>query len=166
MRIELFKKYRLFLIVILINLFLYLYWPLKAELSVEKSWKFLLEVLKILPPIMLLMGLMEVWLSRTTIEKYLGEDSGAKGAIVSMLLGSVAAGPLFAAFPLAISLRNKGVRVSNIVIFLGSWATIKIPMLIMESSFISFRFAMLRLLITIPFIFGIGYIMEKNVELI
>ncbi len=164
MMAESIKKYRIFIIVVLINLMLFLNWPEAARLSTNNSLDFLWEVLKILPPIMILMGLLEMWVSREAIEAHLGEESGARGAILSMLLGSVAAGPLFAAFPIAISLKNKGVRTSNIVIFLGSWATIKVPMLIIESSFIGLRFALLRLVITIPFILGIGHLMEKTLK--
>jgi uncharacterized membrane protein YraQ (UPF0718 family) len=34
-------------------------------------------------------------------------------------------------------------------------------MLIMESSFLGWRFAILRLIITVPFIILIGYLMER-----
>lgn len=155
------KKYRLFIIVILINFLLLFTWPRAAQLSVHNSLDFLLEVIKILPPVMILMGLLEVWVPREMFETYLGIESGFRGALISILIGSVAAGPLFAAFPIAVSLKHKGVRTANIVIFLGSWATIKVPMLIMESNFIGLHFALLRLVITIPFILGIGYLMEK-----
>jgi uncharacterized membrane protein YraQ (UPF0718 family) len=161
MIVEIIRKYRIFLIVILVNVLLFFVMPDMAQKSVTNSFNFLFEVLKILPPVMLLMGLFEVWVPRETIEAHLGAESGFHGSIVAILLGSVAVGPLFTAFPIALSLKHKGVRTSNIVIFLGSWATIKIPMILMESSFIGLRFAIIRLVITIPFILGIGYLMEK-----
>jgi uncharacterized membrane protein YraQ (UPF0718 family) len=161
MTVQNIKKYRLFIIVIIINFILLISWPKTAQLSALNSLDFLFEVIKILPPVMMLMGLLEVWVPREMFETYLGIESGFRGSLIAILIGSVAAGPLFAAFPIAISLKHKGVRTSNIVIFLGSWATIKVPMLIMESNFIGLHFALLRLLITIPFILGIGYLMEK-----
>lgn len=162
MIVEIIKKYRIFILVVFVNILLCLTIPEIGKTSVKNSFDFFLEVLKILPPVMILMGLLEVWVSREIVEAHLGIESGLRGAFISILLGSVAAGPLFAAFPIALSLKHKGVRTANVVIFLGSWATIKVPMLLMESSFIGVRFALLRLVITIPFILGIGYLMEKN----
>ena len=161
MKMETLKKYRLFMIVILINILLFFVKPQVSELSFTNSFHFFLEVLKILPPVMILMGLLDMWVPRETIESHLGAESGMRGSILAIFLGTAAAGPLFVAFPIAFSLKNKGVRTANLVIFLGSWATIKIPMLLMESCFISLRFAMMRLVITIPFILGMGYLMEN-----
>ncbi|MBY0414536.1 MAG: permease [Bdellovibrionales bacterium] len=161
MTLEQLKKYRIFLVVVLINVVLFFFRSDLGAKSFANSFQFLLEVLKILPPVMILMGLLDVWVSRQTIESHLGMESGFRGSVLAIFLGTAAAGPLFVAFPIALSLRKKGVRIANIVIFLGAWATIKIPMLLMESSFIGLRFALLRLVITIPFIFGIGHFMER-----
>ena len=155
------KKYMMFLSIIAVNLILFLWSPSLAELSVTKSLSFLKEVLLILPPVMVLMGLLDVWVPRQMVEDHLGRDAGLRGAGFAILLGTAAAGPLYAAFPLAISLRNKGARVANVVIFLGTWAAIKIPMIIMESSFIGLRFALLRLVFTIPCVLAAGYIIES-----
>lgn len=122
---------------------------------------FFIEVIRIFPPILILMGLLDVWVPKEKIQTHLGTKSGIKGTILAILLGTAAAGPLFAAFPIAKSLSNKGVRKANSVIFLGAWATIKIPMLIMEGSFIGIRFAILRLIITVPFIILIGHLVER-----
>lgn len=155
------QKFKVLIVVLLIDCILFFTWPDISEQSFVNSLHFSLEVLKMLPPILILMGLLDVWISREMIESHLGNESGIKGKMISLLMGSAAAGPLFAAFPIALSLRKKGVRTSNTVIFLGSWATIKIPMIIMESNFLGIRFAILRLIITIPFILLIGYLVEK-----
>lgn len=125
------------------------------------SSHFLIGVIKFLPPILILMGLLDAWIPKEKIQIYLGHKSGLKGIILAILLGTAAAGPLFAAFPIAKSLAEKGVRTANTVIFLGSWATIKIPMFIMECSFLGFRFALLRFIITLPFIVLIGFLVER-----
>lgn len=124
---------------------------------VSFSW----EILKILPPVLVLMALLDAWVSRTFIESHLGKKSGLKGAVLAVFLGTTAAGPLFAAFPVAISMRNKGARTANLVIFLGAWSTIKIPMLILESNFLGMRFALWRFLITVPLLIVMGHVMEK-----
>lgn len=124
-------------------------------------FSFSLEILKILPPVLVLMALMDMWISRDMIESHLGKNSGIKGIVLSILLGTTAAGPLFAAFPIAVSMRKKGARISNLVIFLGAWSTIKVPMLVLESNFLGLQFAFWRFVVTVPLIVLIGYLMEK-----
>ena len=80
---------------------------------------------------------------------------------LAILLGTAAAGPLYAAFPVAVSLQKKGARLANIVIFLGTWASIKIPMILLESSFIGLRFSLLRLALTVPGVIAMGVVMER-----
>ena len=157
------KKYRLFLVIMAIDLALGLINPTLAALAVKNSAEFILEVLAIVPPVMVLMGVLDVWLPRKLVENNLGPHSGIRGAGLALLLGTAAAGPLYAAFPLALSLREKGARMANIVIFLGAWATIKVPMIVMESGFIGVRFALLRLVFTVPGVLCVGYLMERMV---
>ncbi|MDR3641984.1 MAG: permease [Humidesulfovibrio sp.] len=158
-----FKPYGLVLAVALIELVLGFTHPALAWRSVGNSAEFLGEVLAVLPPVMLLMGLLDVWVPRRLVEGHLGPGSGLRGVVLAFLLGTAAAGPLYAAFPLAVSLGRKGARVANIAIFLGSWASIKIPMLVMESSFIGLRFALLRLAFTVPGVVAVGFLMERLV---
>jgi Predicted permeases len=155
------RKYRMAAGVLVLNLLLWAASPALAQASARNTVGFLAEVLGIVPSVMLLMGLLEVWVPRALIEAHLGPGSGPRGAALAMLLGTAAAGPLYAAFPMALSLRNKGARTANIAIFLGAWATIKIPMLLMESSFIGLRFALLRLAFTAPGILLVGWLMER-----
>jgi uncharacterized membrane protein YraQ (UPF0718 family) len=153
--------YRLFLAVVVANLLLACWQPAMAGHSAVISSRFLLQVVLIVPPVMVLMGLLDVWVPRRLVESHLGPESGALGAAVAMLLGTAAAGPLYAAFPLALSLQRKGARLANVVIFLGTWATIKVPMIMLESSFVGLRFAMLRLAFTVPCILVTGWLMER-----
>ncbi len=154
-------RYRLLLVVLAANLLLACWRPSLAGNAAFNSSSFLLEVLSIVPPVMVLMGLLDVWVPRTLVESHLGPEAGLIGALVAILLGTAAAGPLYAAFPVAVSLQRKGARLANVVIFLGTWGTIKIPMIMMESSFVGLRFALLRLVFTIPCILVAGYLMER-----
>ncbi|MPN00271.1 hypothetical protein SDC9_147465 [bioreactor metagenome] len=60
-------------------------------------------------------------------------------------MGSAAAGPLYAAFPVAGVLLKKGVSLTNVFIFIGAWSTTKIPMLLFEAGNLGTRFMLLRL---------------------
>lgn len=154
------KKYRLFLAVIAVILALALWDPALSGLALTNALGFLVEVLLILPPVMVLMGLLDAWVPRRLVEAHLGREAGLRGAGIAVLLGTTAAGPLYAAFPIALSLGSKGARLANVVIFLGTWAAIKLPMLIIESNFLGVRFALTRLALTVPCVLAIGYLIE------
>ena len=79
------------------------------------------------------------------------------GIIIVFILGSVAAGPLYAAFPIAAVLMKKGAKFSNVLIFIGAWSTTKIPMFLFEMSAMGIKFTVTRLLIDIPGIIIIAY---------
>ena len=118
-------------------------------------------MLTFIPIIFVLMGLLDVWVPRALMEKHVGPTSGWRGIAISMLVGTAAAGPLYAAFPLALALWRKGAKVSNIMIFLNTWAAIKIPMITIELKYLGPSFALLRLALTIPAVIGIGYLVER-----
>lgn len=157
------KKYSLVLAVLTVNAFLSLWQPAMAGHSLTNALHFLSEVLLILPPVMVLMGLLDAWVPRELVEANLGPDAGVRGPAWAILLGTAAAGPLYAAFPIALSLLNKGARLANVVIFLGTWGAVKIPMIIIESTFVGMRFALLRLAFTLPCVLVIGLLMEKMI---
>lgn len=111
----------------------------------------------VIPPIFILLGLLDVWIPRETMIRFMGNDSGIKGIILSFILGSAAAGPLYGAFPIAAVFMKKGVKFSNILIFIGAWSTTKIPMFLFELSALGSKFAITRLLVDIPGIIIIAY---------
>lgn len=121
---------------------------------------YLLEMLSILPPILVLVGLFEVWVPRSMIERAMGKESRLKGIIVSSFVGTAAMGPLYVAFPVGLSLLNKGASLFNISIFLCVWASIKIPMILFEIKFLGADFAFLRLALTVPSIIAISFLLN------
>lgn len=107
-------------------------------------------MLLVVPPIFLLLGLLDAWVPREALMKYMGPGSGLKGLLIAFALGSAAAGPLYGAFPVASILMKKGASFVNILIFVGAWSTTKIPMLLFEMESLGVRFALARLAIDIP----------------
>jgi uncharacterized membrane protein YraQ (UPF0718 family) len=118
------------------------------------------EMILVIPPVFILLGLLDVWVPKETMMKYMGEKSGIKGIVLSIILGSAAAGPLYGAFPVAAVFMKKGVKFSNVLIFIGAWSTTKIPMFLFEISALGAKFAVTRLLIDIPGIIIIAYILN------
>ncbi len=83
------------------------------------------EMAMIIPPVFILLGLLDVWIPRETMMRFMGEGSGVKGMLIAILLGSAATGPLYAAFPVASVFMKKGVKFSNVLIFIGAWTRSK-----------------------------------------
>lgn len=122
------------------------------------------EMALVIPPVFVLLGLLDIWVPRETMMKYMGERSGITGIILAIILGSAAAGPLYGAFPVAAVFMKKGVKFSNIIIFIGAWSTTKIPMLLFEMSALGSKFALTRLIIDIPGIIIIAYLLSAFIS--
>ncbi|HBW34637.1 permease [Desulfosporosinus sp. BICA1-9] len=155
------KRYKYFLGLIILNIIVYALYPSTGQTSIDITWSNAIEMLSILPPIFILLGLLDVWVKRETMIKLMGEKSGILGVLIAFFLGSAAAGPLYAAFPIAGVLLQKESKLSNVLIFLGAWSTTKIPMLLFEASAMGWKFMMTRFVINIPVIILIAYITGK-----
>lgn len=158
---NLLKKYKFFVALVLINIVLIGFLPRIGQKSLSITWNNTLEMLSVIPPIFILLGLLDVWVKRETMSKLMGEKSGVVGIAIAFLLGSAAAGPLYVAFPVAETLIKKGSKFSNVLILIGAWSTTKIPLLLFEASAMGWKFMLTRLLIDIPGIALIAYVIEK-----
>ncbi len=123
-----------------------------------------IEMLSILPPVFIFLGLLDVWVPRETMVKYLGDHSGITGVIISFMMGSATAGPLYGAFPVAALLMRKGAKFSNVLIFVGAWSTTKIPMFMFEYAALGSKFALTRLAVDVVGILLIANIIGKIVS--
>lgn len=157
---KIFYKYRVFAILLLINIVLLFINPSFAKSSLELSWENFVEMLTVLPPIFILLGLLDVWVQKETMIKYMGVNSGLFGIVIAFVLGSVAAGPLYGAFPLAAVLIKKGCKLTNVFIMLGAWSTTKIPLIMFEAASLGFEFMIIRLLLDLFGIIIIAYIIN------
>lgn len=144
--------------------FLFIFKPSIALGALKNSGYYFKEMLTIMPVILLLTALLNAWVPRETIQKHLGSGSGLRGSLFSLILGSISAGPIYAAFPVSIALLKKGASVTNIVILLSSWAVVKIPMLANEAKFLGPKFMIIRWILTVTTIFITGYITSKFVS--
>lgn len=161
---KLFKRYRAFIgVVIILGIITIINkeFGFKAFYIAGDSFK---EMALVIPPVFMLLGLLDVWVPREVMVKYMGEGSGIIGIILSIIIGSAAAGPLYGAFPVAAVFMKKGVKFTNILIFIGAWATTKIPMLLFEMSALGQTFAITRLLVDIPGIIIIAYLLSAFVS--
>lgn len=122
------------------------------------------EMLLLIPPIFIIMGLMDIWVPKETLIKYMGHGSGATGLLLAFVLGTVAAGPLYVAFPMGILLLKKGAKLSNVIFFLGVWSSTKLPIVLFEAASLGVNFTLIHIAISIPLYLLIAFYIEKSVS--
>ena len=158
------KKNRLLVIVAVIYLILFALMPDKATTAIKNSIFYLIEMFEVLPVIFLLTVVIEALVPKEWIIKHFGEKSGLLGNLLSLVLGSISAGPIYAAFPISKMLMTKGASVANIVIILSSWAVIKVPMLANEAKFLGVTFMSIRWILTVAAILIMALLMGKIIS--
>lgn len=126
---------------------------------------FSIKMFQILPCAFILIGLIEVWISREMIEKFFGEASGLMGHIWAIILSSTTVGGAYVAFPLGYTLLQKGAKLSIVLTYIGSAALTRIPMTIFEASFLGIKFTLTRLLVSIPLVILSSIILGKTANL-
>lgn len=129
--------------------------------TVQLTGKSILDMLFLLPPIFILVGLLDQWVTKETLISYMGEKSGIYGVLFTLLLATVAAGPLYIAFPIAILLLKKGASVRYIVFFLGAWSTVKLPVLLYEFTSFGLKFTLIHICFGLVFYYLTGILFEK-----
>ena len=154
------NRYKLSIIVFIILIIVII---LKEDMGIKalnNTKDSFLQMLSVLPPIMVLLGLMDEWISRESMMKYMGKDSGIMGIAISIFFAAFAAGPMYAAFPFTAVLLKKGVKFTNVIIFMNAWCVIKISTLLFEISSLGYRFTFYRLLIDFVGVIVMGYLVD------
>jgi uncharacterized membrane protein YraQ (UPF0718 family) len=119
------------------------------------------SMLLIVPPIFLLIGLLDVWVPKDVMIKLMGEKSGLIGILIAFTFGTLAAGPLVGAFPVAMIMLKKGAKYSNVLFFLMIWASAKLPILLYQISTLGIKFT-LAVNITLILVYLMGSILVEK----
>lgn len=123
--------------------------------SLDNTLNQVISMLLIVPPIFILIGLFDVWVPREQVIAHMGEESGMKGMFLAFLLGAFSAGPTVASFPVALIMLKKGAKYSNVMFFIMTWSTLKIPIIFFQVSQIGLTLtAIINLSMLVVFIFG------------
>ena len=141
-----------------------LLWFLDRELGVliaKQSASGFGEMLLVVPPIFLLIGLMDVWVPREQVMAHVGAGTGLRGLTLSVVLGAASAGPLYGAFPIAGVMLKKGAGFFNVMVFMGSWATLKLPMFLFEFQYLGHSFAVTRWICSLAGIIAIAFLLDR-----
>jgi uncharacterized membrane protein YraQ (UPF0718 family) len=161
---EIVKRWWLFAAAILVVAFLWVLDPGRGAKMVDITLYSLKEMLLVLPPIFIILGLLDIWVPRERMIRLMGDGSGPKGTLLAFFLGSAAAGPLYGAFPVAQVLLKKGASFRNVLILIGAWSTTKIPMLMFEYANMGARFTLTRLAVDLCGILLIAWLLDHSLS--
>lgn len=155
------RRYRAFFLLAAVYAVVGALWPQTGLQALRVTGQNVLEMLAVIPPVFILLGLLDVWVDRQTMIRFTGAGSGFKGALIALVLGSAAAGPLYAAFPIAAVMLKKGSSFFNVLLFIGAWSATKIPMLTFEAANLGVSFMLLRLALSLAGITAIALLCER-----
>lgn len=158
------RKHLFQIVIILVYLLLFFTRRSLTIESAKNSVYYIREMLLIMPVVFVLTALLDVWVPKDKILRYLGHGARFKGILLSFLIGSISAGPLYAAFPMCVMLYKKGASLRNIIIILSAWAVIKIPMLLNEAKYLGLKFMVIRWMLTVAAILLFSWIASRIVK--
>lgn len=113
---------------------------------------FLREMILVLPPAFILIGLFETWVPRSVVERHLGRESGLVGHVWAFLLAGTTVGGLYVAFPVAYALQRKGARLGIVFSYVGLSGICRVPMTLFEISLLGVRFTLIRYIVGVPLV--------------
>ncbi len=158
------RRHRMTTAIGLIYVGLAIFYRALAVEALAHTVYYLKEMAWIMPVVFMMIVAIEVLIPKAFIVAQLGEASGIKGTVFAFLLGSISAGPIYAAFPIGTALLKKGATVGNVAIILCAWAVIKVPMLANEAKFLGASYMWARWGLTVVAIAVIGIVMNRNIE--
>ena len=136
----------------------------KTVLALKKAWRMFLAVLPQFLAIVLLIGLLLGAVPPETIQAIIGSESGAKGLLLSALLGSVAIIPVLIAFPIAAELLKNGAGLMQIAVFISTLTTVGLATIPIEIAYLGRKAALLRNILALVFSFIVAFILGMVLE--
>ncbi len=145
-----------FLVVSILLLIVFIFIDISISIqALKNTGNQIISMLLIVPPIFILIGLFDVWVPREQVIYLMGENSGVKGMVLAFLLGAFSAGPTVASFPVAIIMIKKGAKYSNVLFFIMTWSTLKIPIILFQVSQVGLKLtAIINLSMIVVFVLG------------
>lgn len=134
--------------------------PERSLAALQSGGSILLSVVPLIIAVMGLVGLVQVWISRDTVARLLGEGSGIKALLIAVACGTLLIGPPYVIFPLLMAIRQQGARWAVVTIVLAAYA-VKLPMIPLEVGFLGWPFSLGRSFMTLLFAVPTGLIVER-----
>jgi uncharacterized membrane protein YraQ (UPF0718 family) len=130
-----------------------------AKKAAQGGWKSFRGVALTFVGVFGLVGLLDVFVPPSLIERLLGSQGGVSSLLVGSAAGSVAAGPPVAAYPIAASLLKSGAWAPAVAAFIVAWTLVGFVSLPFEAKTFGARFALARNGLSFIFAMVIGLLM-------
>jgi len=123
----------------------------------------MLQILPVLVLVYFIMLLTNYFVDNKILKKYMSEDSGVKGWLISIVSGIISVGPVYMWYPLMKDLQSKGVKNKYLVIFLYNRG-IKIQWLPMLILYFGLKYSLTLMVVMAIMSIPQGIIAEKLIE--
>jgi len=147
-------------VTLLIYLFTAWHAPERTLSALQSGGRLLMSVSLLVIAVMGLVGLVQVWISRDTVARLLGQEGGVKALLIAATCGTLLIGPPYVIFPLLMTIRTQGARWAVVTIVLAAYA-VKLPMIPLEVGFLGWPFSLGRSILTLLFAFPTGLLVER-----
>lgn len=137
--------------------------PERTLSALQSGGTLLLSVVLLIMAVMGLVGLVQVWISRDTVARLLGEEGGIKALLIAAGCGTLLIGPPYIIFPLLMTIRQQGARWAVVTIVLAAYA-VKLPMIPLEVGFLGWPFSLGRSFLTLLFAIPTGLLVERLMQ--
>ena len=140
------NRYRIYFLaaVILLYVVLFIFIPEGVQKSLWTSGSLLIKIIPVFLLVILVMAVIQYFLTPKTVSKYVGQGSGIKGWILAIGTGILSHGPIYAWYPALKELRQHGMRSGLVAVFLYNRA-IKIPLLPVMVYYFGIQFVVILL---------------------
>ena len=146
MSIDTYIIYSLTLVILIVSFILDKKKTLKG---LKKGAKSLLKLLRILVPLILIIGIMLVVINPDVISSALGENSGFLGYLFAFIVGSITFLPAFVSFPLGADLIEAGAGVPQVAGFLVTVMSVGVVYISAEVKYFSKKATIYRNLMSL-----------------
>jgi len=147
--------------VTLLYIVLFLVTPGSIRKALRVSAEVFLQLVPVLVLIIVVMGLLNYFVTPKTVSKYVGRGSGSKGWLLAISTGMLSHGPIYIWYPLLKELREQGMRSGLVAAFLYNRA-IKLPHL----PLMVYYFGTIFVVVLLMYMVIASIIMGKLIEMI
>jgi len=120
----------------------------KTKKSIKAAWKSFKKLLPIVLAMMLIIGITLSVLSPSVITTLIGSKSGVLGAIIALIIGSIATLPSFVAFPLGGALLKAGAGYMQVAALVSTIMSVGVVSLPVEIKYFNKNIAVKRIVLS------------------
>lgn len=116
----------------------------KTKIALKKGWMSFKKIMPILIPLFIIVGIILTIVTPDMIKSFLGEDSGALGILIALIVGSVSFLPPFVTYPLGAELIREGAGYPQVAALVTALMGVGFVYLFIESKFFGSKATFLR----------------------